>query len=106
MNMYQMCMSEEYLERYRAYLNHVGLPQHPTGSVNRLRDTEDVFTEGGHCFAFNRELLFSYDVCGGCEAHALLYSMRQTGIMSVRDAVPLYRLEGRAGNVNFANCPD
>jgi len=100
-------MSEEYLERYRAYLNHVGLPQHPTGSVNRLRDTEDVFTEGGHCFAFNRELLFSYDVCGGCEAHAVLLNMASNPSYTVRTAPTLVQLDEktRSGNVNFVNCP-
>eukprot|EP01041_Mallomonas_annulata_P005424 gene5424-10866_t len=75
-----LCLSEEYLERYRTYLEQTaGLPQHGTGGMNRLRDTEDKFAEDGHCFSLNREILYSYDVCGGCEAHGILYSIENSG---------------------------
>lgn len=46
------------------------LPPHT--SFNKLRDVEDVYEEQGHIFSLNREILGSFDVCGACEAHALL----------------------------------
>lgn len=49
------------------------LPFHD--SKNKLRDApNEVFAEG-HDFSLNRELLFSYDVCGACEAHSILIYM-------------------------------
>ena len=69
-----MCLSDEYLRRYQTYLVAQGLHSHPSG--NKLRDVEDRFSDGGHEFSFNREILYSFDVCGHCEAHAILLAVK------------------------------
>eukprot|EP00607_Mallomonas_marina_P008414 CAMPEP_0182424526 /NCGR_PEP_ID=MMETSP1167-20130531/10729_1 /TAXON_ID=2988 /ORGANISM="Mallomonas Sp, Strain CCMP3275" /LENGTH=344 /DNA_ID=CAMNT_0024604397 /DNA_START=919 /DNA_END=1956 /DNA_ORIENTATION=+ len=103
----KVCLSEEYLEVYRKHLNGFGLSQHSAGGTNRLRDTEDKFAEGGHSFSLNREILYSYDVCGGCEAHALLYSVKNKLVSSISEA-PLLRdldTKHRTSNLDFLKCP-
>ncbi len=51
-----------------------GYVAHP--SQNKLRDVEEKYSENGHIFSFNREIICSFDVCGGCEAHALMLRMK------------------------------
>ena len=70
-----LCLLPEYLERYREFLEKQGFPQH--ASENKLRDAEDVFTEQGHAFGYNRDILYSFDVCGNCEAHAILFDIQR-----------------------------
>lgn len=81
------------------------LPPHP--SENKLRDVEEKYVEHGHMFAFNREILMSFDVCGPCEAHAMLLSMEKGLARSVETALPLAKLDAKhtKNNVNFAKCP-
>lgn len=40
-------------------------------SNNKLRDTESELVDEGHAFSWNSEILYSFDVCAHCEAHAL-----------------------------------
>ena len=48
-------MSEEYLVLYREKLKSEGYSQH--NSNNKLRDGEDKYTEEGHCFSFNSDIM-------------------------------------------------
>jgi hypothetical protein len=45
----------------------------PTKAMNTFGDVEDELAE--YSFDLNKKLIFSYDVCGGCEAHAILTAM-------------------------------
>eukprot|EP01039_Chlorochromonas_danica_P008786 gene8786-9688_t len=65
-----LCLNESHLNIYKESMVGRGLLPHP--SQNKLRDVEDRYVEGGHVFSFNGEILGSFDVCGSCEAHALL----------------------------------
>jgi len=53
-----------------------GLPAHHAN--NKLRDVDDKYYEGKHIFAFNGEIVCSFDICGACEAHALLSAVNVT----------------------------
>lgn len=66
-------MTDSYLSTYQDYLKAQGLKRH--FAENKLRDTEDRFVDDGHSFSWNGEILYSYDVCGNCEAHAILLDM-------------------------------
>jgi hypothetical protein len=72
------------LERYKAFLTSCGLSQHK--SNNKLRDIESSLVDEGHAFSWNAEILFSFDVCGHCEAHALLIVL-QNGLGGGMDAI-------------------
>jgi hypothetical protein len=99
-----------------------GMPLH--NSKNKLRDVDDQYVE--HMFSLNREILLSYDVCGACEAHALLLSLslslspdlrharyqgkdedKDKDVASALTLQELYALApgSIANNVNFAHCP-
>lgn len=65
--------------------------------------------EQGHSFRagpLEREMVYSFDVCGGCEANAILHAMNMDSNLRV-DTAPL--LDGLDSNhhkhVKFANCP-
>ena len=98
-------MSEEYLVTYRHSLREQGYTQHL--SNNKLRDGEDKYTEGGHCFSFNTDILYSYDVCGNCEAHAMLLGAQLGLATNVLEAPTLAELDKKytRNNPNFAKCP-
>jgi hypothetical protein len=93
------------LARYKEYMEAAGVTKHSVR--NKLRDVEDKYVEDGHVFSFNGEILYSYDVCGGCEAHAILYALRHGLAESVATAPTLDELTSsqRYGNVDFINCP-
>ena len=78
-----------------------------TGFSNRLRDTEDKYAEGGHGFSLNKEIMYSYDVCGGCESHAILYSYENNLVSDIRKGLLLDQLDDKykINNVHFLNCP-
>lgn len=98
-------MSERLLARYKGFLEQAGLRKH--ASLNKLREVEDKFVTDGHAFSMNGEILYSYDVCGGCEAHALLYALRHDLASNVNTAPSLEELSSshRDGIVDFINCP-
>ena len=90
---------------YRDKLKNEGYKQHV--SNNKLRDSDEKFSNEGHCFSFNTEIMFSYDICGNCEAHAMLFAI-ETGLAdSVETAPTLVQLDKNliANNQNFAKCP-
>jgi hypothetical protein len=101
----EMCLSQEYLEVYRQFLSIQGFERH--FAENKLRDAADEYSEKGHCFSFNREILYSFDVCGNCEAHAILFSIKHGLAKNVETGLLLKDLDGGvlAGDVNFARCP-
>jgi hypothetical protein len=100
-----MCLTDEYLERYRSKLAAEGFLPHQ--SNNKLRDTADKYAEGGHVFSFNSDILFSYDICGNCEAHALLFAVEKGLAKTIEDAPALEKLDKTLikDNPNFAKCP-
>jgi hypothetical protein len=57
-------------------LRHQGYPPHPAN--NKLRDVPEILANNGHLFSFNKEILGSFDICGSCEAHALLWNYRKS----------------------------
>jgi hypothetical protein len=71
-------------------------PDLRTHGKNKLREVESAYTRDGHAFRYNGELLYSFDVCAACEAHAFELAGR-----------PLKELDPglAAGNINFARCP-
>ncbi len=100
----QLCLSKKYLAKYRSHLK--GLLD-PKQSVNKLRDVENEYVEGGHLFSLNGELIFSFDVCGNCESHAMLFSMEKGLARDVSSAKTLDELDKSLtkGIKAFANCP-
>lgn len=90
---------------YRDMIQEAGLPQHP--SHNKLREVEEKYVQHGHMFSFNREILLSFDVCGPCEAHAMLLSIELGLAKDVEAALPLAKMNRKhlQGNPNFVKCP-
>jgi hypothetical protein len=71
----QYCLSDKALAIYKTFLSS-HLQHHNKG--NKLRDVPARYVEEGHCFStgdVERELIYSFDVCGGCEAHAIMNAM-------------------------------
>ena len=106
----EMCFTNEYLNRYKKYLQAEGLQAHQ--SANKLRDVEDRYSEAGHEFSINREILYSFDVCGNCEAHAILVSLEhdlgsKPSANTIMTATVLKDLESkyRENNVRLFKCP-
>jgi hypothetical protein len=94
---------------YRKMIASEGYPLHH--ARNKLRDVPDEFYEQGHLFSFNREILCSMDVCGGCEAHAIMYAI-QVGLAHTVEAAPRleelrmnHREQDLTKNTNFMKCP-
>lgn len=107
-----LCFSKEYLERYREHLKSQGLQVHP--SNNKLREVDSTLVDAGHEFSLNREVLYSFDVCGNCEAHgimaAIAHGIGASGPSSertVEGAAVLKQLPKQIteGNVHFKKCP-
>ena len=67
------CGNLTYLEHYRKVLKRDDLKQR--GIVNKLREVDDVYFEKGHVFTYGNEIMYSFDICNSCEAHAILYSI-------------------------------
>mmetsp|Transcript_4482 Transcript_4482/g.7325 ORF Transcript_4482/g.7325 Transcript_4482/m.7325 type:complete len:235 (-) Transcript_4482:3196-3900(-) len=101
----KICLDEKHLKHYRKYMSDEKLPPH--ASKNKLRDVPEKYETGGHLFSFNREIVGSFDVCGPCEAHAMLLSVEKGLATSIEDAKSLFELDPELtkGNVNFAKCP-
>ena len=77
-----------------------------------LRDVEESVVKKGYVFRFNNELLVSYDVCGNCEAHALLEGIRLRVANSIHQSTSLRELYRKVdkdiirNNPIFSNCPE
>ena len=89
-------------------------------SDNKLRDSDNYFSDEGHTFDYNRDKIISYDVCGACESHAIMMSLPANtllsagGISSKADALKLMMkakllkdLQSQEvdGNPHFKHCP-
>lgn len=98
-------LDDNHLLQYKRMMDSQGLPQHP--SDNKLRDVEAIYVEQGHVYSFNREMLCSFDVCGACEAHAMLLGWKQGLSKDLETVQALKELPHnlRLDNVNFLNCP-
>ena len=97
-----VCLSDTYLARYKSFIEKFGLPQH--SSENKLRDAEDIYTEQGHAFGYNRDILYSFDVCGNCEAHSIMYDTATRGV-PVNDALLLKDLRSSLGKGQLTHLP-
>jgi hypothetical protein len=97
-------MSEEYLILYRDKLQSEGYLQHT--SNNKLRDSDEKFNRNGHCFSFNGEIMYSYDICGSCEAHAMLFAVKSGLASSVEEAPTLAQIDKTLlkNNPDFFKC--
>lgn len=100
-----LCLDDAHLQHYKRMMDAAQLPPHP--SDNKLRDVESKYAEQGHVYSFNREILCSFDVCGGCEAHAMLLGWQRGLAPDLESAPALRELPPalRENNVNFAHCP-
>ena len=97
-------MSEEYLVLYRDKLTAEGYKQHR--SNNKLRDSDEKFSRDGHCFSSNGEIMYSYDICGSCEAHAMIFAVK-SGLSKDLESSPTLANIDKAllhNNPNFAKC--
>ena len=76
--------------------------------MNKLRETEDKYGRDGHAFSFNSEILYTYDVCGNCEAHALLFGLEK-GLAPTLNSAPflkdLQKHSVAKDSNDFKNCP-
>lgn len=102
-----LCLQDLYLEKYRAFIEADGYYQHPAGKSNHLRDTDDKYGAGGHSFSLNREILYSYDICGSCESHAIIFSIEHKLASSVENGLLLEQIDKNmvSKNTNFQKCP-
>jgi hypothetical protein len=82
---------------------------------------EDKYIDEKHTFSFNRELLYSFDVCGNCEAHAILFSIDENSNNSnrisssiessmkskIENSPTLMKIDPELlkNNINFKKCP-
>ena len=65
-------MTSSALTIYQTFVSKF-LSSHPKG--NKLRDVPDEYVTNGHCFSlgkYEKELIYSFDICSGCESHHLL----------------------------------
>ena len=101
----QLCLSEEYLNRYKNMISKEGVQVQK--SSNFLRDTHDYYDEKGHVFSYNTIILYSYDVCGNCEAHALLLALKLGLATSIETAPTLIMLDKKIvlGDINLRKGP-
>jgi hypothetical protein len=99
-----MCLDINYLEKYREYIAQK-LPNHD--SQNKLRDVDEIFSEKGHIFSFNKEILGTFDLCGPCEAHALLLGVEKGLSKTIANSTTLFELDRKykQNNIHFRNCP-
>ena len=111
-----ICLSPEYLNKYRDFIAAGGKGLPLDASKNKLRDTNDTYAEGGHMFSYNDNILFSYDICGSCESHAMLmhYKAPAPGpdflqqVQATVQLLPTLRnmtASERLRNVDLAKCP-
>jgi coenzyme F420-reducing hydrogenase alpha subunit len=94
------------LDIYKNYIGSTGLAVDTMSS--KLRDVEEKYTNDNHMFSFNREMLGSFDICGSCEAHALLFGMEHGLSQSVTNSTTLFDLDFekyRQRNKVFLRCP-
>jgi hypothetical protein len=79
----ELCLTPLYLEVYRYHLVSHGFFIHQND--NKLRDVDNVYTDNGHAFSYNKDIIYSFDICGNCEAHAILFSIENGLATSVEN---------------------
>ena len=82
MSLIKICFRKDVLEVYQQHLQVTNMLSY-YGSNNKLRDGNGKFVAEGHEFSWNGEILFSYDVCANCEAHALLLAYQVININAI-----------------------
>lgn len=79
---YQICFETKQLNLYKTYLARYL----ETDKTNKLRDVEAEYVSAGYLFRLNGHMFFSFDLCGSCEAHAMLVSMRHNSELTPETA--------------------
>ena len=87
-------------------MHKAGLPLH--NANNKLRDVDDKYAQNGHIFSYNREIFGSFDLCGSCEAHALLFGVKHGLASSIESSTSLFELDEKhtKNNIDFKKCPE
>lgn len=103
-----VCTDLTYLENYKKMLQEEGYNAHP--SRNKLRDVPPQYVEKDHVFSLNKDILGTFDICGNCEAHAMLASVKHGLSKSLSEAplLPTLRRDHATllkDDVNFEKCP-
>ncbi len=94
-----ICLNMSYLDRYKNIISKKNIPNQ---TYNRLRDVDKSFYDANHVFFYNRELLYSFDVCSGCESHAILHTLRNdNGYLKTNDKASNYK-DAISKAMNFA----
>ena len=100
-----MCHSTEYLD---LYADHVSkrLERSRRGAVNQLRDVESEIGQK-YSFEINQHTVYSFDICGSCEAHAILISLQADPKLNILNAPLLHSMSKhlRQSNIALENCP-
>lgn len=91
------------MERYKNYLSKFL----PPDTKNHLRDVEAEYVTAGHLFKLNDHIFYSFDLCGSCEAHAILSYLRLNPDANVEDTPKLSDMELalRSGSAALSRCP-
>jgi len=69
----EVCFTEERLGIYKKHFRKLGMVPHKKAESNNLKDVEDDFNT--YAFSLNKAIVYSFDVCGGCEASAMELSL-------------------------------
>jgi hypothetical protein len=76
------------------------------GAINQLRDVESVIGQK-YSFEINKHVIYSFDICGSCEAHAILISLQNDPKLNISNALLLRSLSKsqRKSALTLENCP-
>ena len=98
-----MCFQKVELERYKNYLS-IFLPP---DKKNHLRDVEAEYVAAGYLFKLSDHIFYSFDLCGSCEAHAILFFISQYPDVAVEDAPKLSDMDSelRSRSAALRRCP-
>ena len=86
----EVCFTESRLGSYKKHFHKLGIMPHAKATGNNLKDVEDDFNM--YAFSLNKAIVYSFDVCGGCEAGAMELSMNLGRTKDVASAELLAQL--------------
>jgi hypothetical protein len=95
----QLCLSEEYLNRYRNHM--LKLKAAPYSGYNKLREVNDEYVQKGYAFSYASEVIFAFDLCGVCESHTMMLTFESLSNVSHS----IYSIKEKTHNSKFLKCP-
>ena len=100
------CLTESVLKTYSGFMSSRGYKVQDM-VANKLMDVEQKYLINGNVFRINGELIYAFDVCGPCEAHAILHFIENQKPTDIDKAPFIAEMDQSdlANNVNFKNCP-